>query len=490
MPLIVVVIMPNTESTKRLLRYALAGLGALLVGWWLFADTVRHHWPGLADAGPAIIRFAHFGNYRDYETWGRIIAAFEQRYFGSRVRQEYIVGWQGAYETKIRQQMLAGTLPQVVLMQLGPFVQMAGEPGDNGGFADLTELVDGPSLGLDRSSLAATGVQVFTRNGRILGLPVSGGNLLIYCNPDCFARAAEHRQKEIPFPDDDWTIEQFRELAGELTCDFDGDGRIDQFGFWQPRWIYYLPFLWSFGARVLDDSGRQWLLQGPQAEEALAFYRGLQLGDHSDGTSSPAKGGPVSPRPDQVAQMFQDVGFLTGKTAMCVNGPWFQPFLADTRLADRYRVAHIPIGPAGRVTRITWDGVCMADGLPLDQRMAAWKFIRFVCSQQAQKILAASGRALPALASAASSSAADGGGCGGKFVEALAYSRTQPITPFFRQLDHAINRHLARLLRGSKAISPGQCLSDLAADRDIVRHFDNIKGEHREHREHREQDSP
>ncbi len=436
----------------RALRTLLTAAIAASVGWWLFGDTVRHYRPSPAD--PHTIRFAHFGTYQDYETWGQVIAAFERQHPGLTVRQEYVVGMYGAYETKLRQQMLSKTLPHVFLMQLGPFAAMAD------GFADLTDRVADPSGGIELAGFPPSAVEAFTHRDRLRGLPVSGGNLLIYCNPDCFRRAATHRGCEIPLPGDDWNMDQFRALAELLTCDFDGDGRLDQFGFWQPRWVYYLPFLWSFGADVLDESEARWLLVGAEAEQALAFYQRLLVGDR------------VSPRPDEVAQMFQDVGFLTGKTAMCVNGPWFLPFLADTRLAGRCHVAHVPTGPGGRVTRITWDGICMAGHLPPQEQDAAWRFVRFVCSEQAQGILACTQRALPALTAAAPHfTRADAGRCSGRFVEALAYSRLQPQTLFFRELDQAVNRHLADLLRASDPITPARCLADLAADPGIATNF-------------------
>ena len=421
------------------------------VCWWLFADTVRHYC-GRAD--PGVIRFAHFGTYQDYETWGRVIAAFEREHPGLDVRQEYVVGWYGAYDTKVRQQILSKTLPHVLLVQLGPFPHLAEH------FADLTDRAADPDVGLDLSAFDPTGVASFRHQGRLRGLPVSGGNLLVYCNPDCFAAAAAHHSRQVPLPDDGWTIDEFRTLAEDLTCDFDGDGQLDQFGFWQPQWVYYLPFLWSFGARVLDDSAQQWLLTGPEAEQALRFYRDLRVGRR------------VSPRPDEVAQMFQDAGFLAGKTAMCVNGPWFQPFLADTRLADRYHVAHIPTGPADRVTRVTWDAICMAAHYQPAEQDRAWQFVRFVCGPQAQAILAETLRALPARTDASASFVvADPRGQAAKFADALAYSRTQPITPFFRDVDYAINRHLARLLREHETYTPQQCLADLAADSAVTDHF-------------------
>ena len=435
---------------QRALRLVLtAGIVTAAV-WWLFADTVRHHRP--APANPSTIRFAHFGTWQDYQTWAGVIAAFEQSNPGLSVRQEYVVGMYGAYGTKLRQQVLSKTLPHAFLIQLGPFPHLAEH------LADLTDRAAHPGDGLDLAAFAPTSVESFTHRGRLRALPVSGGNLLIYCNPDCFARAAAHRGRELPLPEDSWTMQQFRQLAEDLTCDFDGDGELDQFGFWQPRWVYYLPFLWSFGAEVLDQTGTQWRLTGPEAEEALRFYQDMRIGRR------------VSPRGDEVAQMFQDTGFLTGKTAMCINGPWFQPFLAETRLADRYHVAPIPLGPAGRATRVTWDGICIAGHLSPQEQDVAWKLVRFVCSPQAQRMLAATHRALPALTESLPAFAAPDDR-GRRFVDALAYSRTQPVTPFFRTMDYAINRHLAALVRPDNPTTPARCLTDLAADQDIAGHF-------------------
>ncbi|MFQ5489543.1 MAG: ABC transporter substrate-binding protein [Phycisphaerae bacterium] len=436
----------------RLLRLVVTTAAVAVAGWWLFADTVRHYHAPARDA--YALRFAHFGTYQDYQVWQRVVEAFEQQHPTITVDQEYVVGMYGAYNTKIRQQMVAGTLPDAFLIQLGPFTHLAEQ------LADLTDLAHTTDGGLDLGQLSATGLEAFTAGGKLRALPVSGGNLLIYCNPVCFERASAHLGRAVDLPEDDWTVNEFRHLAELLTCDFDGDGLIDQFGFWQPRWIYYLPFLWSFGADLLNDTDSHWKFTGPRAEQALAFYQQMRVGQ------------PVSPRPDQVAQMFQDTGFLTGMTAMCVNGPWFQPFLADSQLADRYHIAHVPTGPAGKATRVTWDGICMAQRLPEMRRANAWKFMRFVCSDRAQRILAATQRALPAYLPAADAFCeADAGRRSRKFIDALTYSRLQPITPFFRDMDRAINRHLGQLLREDQPITPAACLQALAADPRIASHF-------------------
>lgn len=478
-----------------------AGIAAVVgTGWWLFADTYARHVGTASDT--AAIRFAHFGSYQDYELWRDVIARFEETHPGMRVRQEYIVGLADQYNTKMRQQILVHRLPDVALVQPGPFRDVAGY------FADLSELLAGPTgsgaaLGEERThgtvgrdsripaaELASTGLDAFRAGGVQRGLPVSGGSLLIYCNTRCFERAGRFRGRDIALPGEEWSMDDFRRTAKDLTCDFDGDGVLDQFGFWLPRWVYYLPFIWSFGADIVGASppsstssswhGRasgaastprqtarvSWLLRGAEAETAFELYQALALDDRA------------CPRDDEVPQLFQDVGFLTGKVGMCVNGPWFQPFLDKTGLADSYFVAHIPRGPAGRVTRVTWDGVVMADGIPPVRRATAKDFIRFILSKPVQDGIARAGRALPALKVSVGAFVYPPGSVRRqRFVDALVYSRIQPPLPRFGEVDRAINRHLYRLLTEPPRLSPHSVLEQLAADPAIQRAF-NGRGAH------------
>jgi multiple sugar transport system substrate-binding protein len=437
--------MPMVMRPARIiLASALAGA----VGYWLFADTARHYWPQQRD--PNRIRFAHFGSYQDYAVWAQVIAAFTEQHPHLSVEQEYVSGWYGRYDAKLRQQALAGALPQVALVQPASFLAMSDQ------FADLDLLLGGASAG----SLAADldGLAFFQIDGRQRALPVSGGNLLIYCNPHCITRAESHRQRPIARPHPDWTMADFAALARDLTCDFDGDSRLDQFGFWQPRWVYYLPFIWSFGADIMDSARPQWRLRGPPAQAALEFYQAMRVDPHR-----------YAPHPEEISQLIQDVGFLTGKTAMCVNGPWFQPFLAETDFADDYLVLPIPRGPGGRFTRMTWDGIALAEGLSPAETASAAAFIRFVCQPHAQRILARTQRALPANRQARAAFDRDGRDPrAARFVAALDYARPQPRHPAFARIDRIVNRHLRALVSQPADHSPADCLDRIAAEVDAL----------------------
>ena len=154
-------------------RLTLAAL-AVVAGWWLFSDTVRHYAGRDGKLGPPWrIRFAHFGSYQDYQLWHGVIEAFESANPDVHVRQEYVPGWYGRYNAKIRQQILSGTLPHVVMMQLGPFTELADH------FAALGSLIDQDGSASQLvSQLDETAVRAFSTN-QLRGLPIAGGNLLI-----------------------------------------------------------------------------------------------------------------------------------------------------------------------------------------------------------------------------------------------------------------------------------------------------------------------
>ncbi len=430
-------------------RRAVTSLIVVFVGWWLFSDTYHRHAVQRLDENG--IRFAHFGSYEDYEFWQGVIADFERQRPQTHVRQEYVVGLGDQYNIKMRQQILSDTLPDIALIQFAAFHELA----------EYFEELSAPPAG----QLEPTGLEAFRVGGVLRALPVSGGNLLIYANRTCFERATRFHAKPVPLPTSDWTVADFLRTAEALTCDFDRDGRIDQFGFWLPRWVYYLPFIWSFGAELTDPAESRWTFRGSQAECSMRFYRQLATGDR------------VCPREEEVAQLFQDTGFLTGRTAMCVNGPWFMPFLTKTDLAESYIVAPMPKGPAGRGTRITWDGVVMKRGLPPNKRATSWQFIEWVLSREVQDSLARSGRALPARRESLEAFVSVDESRRRPFVKALAYSRLQPNLPRFSTLDRIINRRFGDAADPTRAFRADALLGALAGDHEIVEAFQTVGNE-------------
>ncbi len=209
---------------------------------------------------------------------------------------------------------------------------------------------------------------------------------------------------------------------------------------------------------MLDESRTEWRLMGPAARDAMQFYRDLLLADR------------VCPAPGELGQMRQDIAFLSGRVAMVINGPWFIPMLEESELRDHYRVLHIPSGPGGRFTRVTWDGIAINRHADECHRRDAAAFVLFTVSREAQDIFAQSRRVISArldsasgLASAKSRSGTE------KFIASFDYLRVQPITPHWKTMDRAIKRHLRDLL--SDRVTSMQFLTNLKDDPDISTHF-------------------
>lgn len=443
----------------RSLKIVLA-LGVVsAAGWWLFADTVRYYRPD--QSANRVVRFSHWGDYQEYLMWREMIAAFQRANPDVHVRQEYVVGFQGRYETKIQQQLVAGDAPDVVMFQDEPLPVFAER-----GFADLTGLLGTPGLSIDPNrDYFETAVQSFTIHGRLRGMPLSGGSLLILWNKRCFERADRVHRRTVRRPWDEWTLDDFLTICRDVTIDEDGDGRIDQFGLVLPGWIYYLPFVWSHGVDVLDETRTEWRLVGRPAEEVFELFRKWRWEYH------------VCPTSVEQSEMLTDTAFFTGRVAMCIQGPWLQPFLNATSLGPHagrppeYAITHLPYGPTGkRYTRVTWDGLCLSDRLTDEQKQRAWRFIHFVCSRPGQDLLARHQRAVPALkASAETFKHLDPGSGSGKFVDAFAYARLQPITRHWMLMDRKIVEYMDRL--ASNEISGREFIRRLAEDTELRRYF-------------------
>jgi len=402
-----------TRIAKYIVLCALIAAAA----WWLFADTYRHY-----AGGRSYIRVAYFADYQQHLMWQRIFDAFKARHPEIRIKPEFILGQR--YEAKVRQQMVSKSAPDVILYQDEPLPGIARE----GEFEDLGPYLNtvGYSLNLKRD-FWPTSWESFVYEGRQYGIPIWGGNNLIYYNKKAFDRAG------VPYPRDDWTLEEFLETCKALTRDFDGDGRVDQFGFARPGWVYFLPWFYGFGADLLDETHTVWKLYGPEAEAALQLYADLGRKYH------------VSPMREELGTMGEGVGFLTGRIAMVTSGPWFMPFLHDTDVD--YDIVHIPRGPKGRGTRVTWDALAIYAGSK--RKSDAWKFVHFAVGLEAAKIVCEYQRSLPALKAAREYFGRGVGRSSSyKFLEAFDYVRIQPISVHWNEMNRLMNVYCDELVLG------------------------------------------
>jgi multiple sugar transport system substrate-binding protein len=313
---------------------------------------------------------------------------------------------QSEYRDQILTSIAAATPPDVFLLDnidLPAFVR-------SGVLLDLAPYAARVGLPPERFSPAV--LDIFRRDGALWALPKGYTPMVIAYNKDMFDRAG------LPYPRDDWTWEEFRATARALTRDGDGDGAVDQWGFWLDRRVFmWIASLWSLGGDVLCPDGRsaRGCLDGPATVRAFRLLTDLAVKDS------------VTPRFFGLRRSLGDQlrNFYSGRVAMVPAGhfwlPSFQPHVA----AGRLRLGFVMLPRLEGVDPVT---VIYASGYAVPRnarhKRLSVELAAFMSDSLAQVTRAAGGLEIPAIASVAQRvAAADTTGWEATFVRAAAVGR-------------------------------------------------------------------
>jgi multiple sugar transport system substrate-binding protein len=215
------------------------------------------------------------------------------------------------------------------------------------------------------------------------GLPRDFQTIVLFYNKDLFDAAG------VAYPTDEWTMDDLRTAAQQLTKDGDGDGIIDQWGFSTDLYdmeLFWSEAIWGYGGEIINPERTQTLLGEGAAVDAWNFITEMALTDKS------------IPDPDQSAQFGGDP-FAAGVSAMTTIGHWVVPQYAQ--LAFSWDVAPMPAGPSGRATSVNSAGFVIAKDSP--NADAAWEFVKYATGPSGQTRLTELGFAIPVIPSVAES---------------------------------------------------------------------------------------
>ena len=313
---------------------------------------------------------------------------------------------QSEYRDQILTSIAAGTPPDVFLLDnidLPAFVR-------SGVLLDLAPYAARVGLPPERFSPAV--LDIFRRDGALWALPKGYTPMVIAYNKDMFDRAG------LPYPRDGWTWEEFRATARALTRDGDGDGAVDQWGFWLDRRVFmWVASLWSLGGDVLCPDGRsaRGCLDSPATVRAFRLLTDLAVKDS------------VTPRFFGLRRSLGDQlrNFYSGRVAMVPAGhfwlPSFQPHVA----AGRLRLGFVMLPHLEGRDPVT---VIYASGYAVPRnarhKRLSVELAAFMSDSLAQVTRASGGLEIPAIASVAQRvAAADTTGWEATFVRAAAVGR-------------------------------------------------------------------
>jgi ABC-type glycerol-3-phosphate transport system substrate-binding protein len=191
---------------------------------------------------------------------------------------------------------------------------------------------------------------------------------LIY-NKNKFREAGLDPEK----PPKDWN--ELYEYTIRLTKDKDGDGKIDQYGFYIPAFpasgplsvwmvLQWTPFLWQAGGREINEDQTEVLFNNYAGVQALSFWKKL-----------------FDEQKFHNFTLTHDLGFISGTVAMIMDGPWDLPELR--KIANfEWGVTYLPAGAVKQATYLA--GEHLAVFKQSKHPDEAWKFIKWILSPDVQ----------------------------------------------------------------------------------------------------------
>lgn len=209
----------------------------------------------------------------------------------------------------------------------------------------------------------------FTHKNVLYAMPMEATVLALIYNKDHFKAAGlnpDHSPK-------DW--KELREYAKKLTIDKDGDGKIDQYGFYVPAFpasgplsiwmvLQWSPFLWQAGGKIINSNQTEVLFNSEAGVKALTLWKNIYDDLNFSNYS-----------------FTHDMGFASGSLSMIMDGPWDLPTFRKMENVN-WAVAPLPKGPVKKATYMAGEG--MAVFKQSKHPGAAWKFIKWVIQPEVQ----------------------------------------------------------------------------------------------------------
>ena len=275
------------------------------------------------------------------------------------------------YWTKLEAAATSNTLPDVFWMHTNYILQYA----DNGMLADLTNLYDEESATYYTDHYSDVSISNASgSDGKIYGVPKDKDTVGLVYNKEMFDAA------NVAYPDETWTWDTLVEASQAI---YDATGKYgymayadDQLGYWN--------FVYQNGGYILNEDKTAAGFDVPETIEAMKFYIGLQSYDWC---------------PDQnyFAETAPGNAFFSEQGAMFLEGDWniMSEMKNYPEMQGKWDVAVLPSSPDGGRATIS-NGLCYATSANNQNNEVVLDFLRFLGSEEGQRIQGESGAAIPA----------------------------------------------------------------------------------------------
>lgn len=273
----------------------------------------------------------------------------------------------GEYWTKLETAATGGTIADVFHLN-GPNNY---KYADYGIILPLDDYI--ASSGVDMSKYPESLNQIYNIDGVQYGIPMDWDTIGLWYNKELFDAAG------VSYPTDDWTWEDLVAAAEAITDESAGvygiaAGYQDQGGFFNT-----VP---AAGGYIISEDGKSSGFSDPATVKGMTIWTDLMSAG-------------LSPSQASLSENADYVQFMSGKIGMVMAGDWYAAeFVADPEFAAKVDVAKLPLIDGNRATCIHGKANCISASTANPD--AAWAWVNYLASAEANEILGKSGTAIPA----------------------------------------------------------------------------------------------
>lgn len=301
------------------------------------------------------------------------------------------LGWDD-YWTAIQTGMISGTAPDVFTNHLAKFPEFA----ERDQIVDIASLVE--EAGLDLSIYQGELTELWQRDGKRYGLPKDWDTIsLVYNKAHLDAAGIDPAElNELTWnPEDGGT---FAEICARLTldangndatsADFDGEN-VSQYGLVMSLGDPYGQSAWS----IFTNSTGWDFIDAPWTppfhfddERFISSFQ--QLADMQNVSHT------AVPEEELVGSNAGQQIYSAGTASLSFFGSWMITWLADNLTFD-WGFARLPEGPEGRTCMINGLADSIWTGSQVQE--AAWEWVKYLASAEAQELVGSYGAVFPAI---------------------------------------------------------------------------------------------
>jgi multiple sugar transport system substrate-binding protein len=367
--------MERKVSRRDFLKIGATGAAAVIIAGCTTPTEAPTEAPPAATEEPApekeaiTVNFLAWGDPADIEAWDKFKNMYEEANPNVTVEVTTVADPNANFYPKLQTMIAGGTSPHISSFQGWEWQTYA----DQDVLAPIDEFIAANPY---YKNLYPEGVASMAdstvRNGKYYLIPMQMGTMVMFYAKKHFDEAG------LAYPTEDWTLEEFLEMAEKLT---DKSGDVKKFGLQaNGQWFRDIGWIRMTGAQEFDEIVDPKKVQFNQ--EAIVdilqlfasdVYHDLQISP----TQADLEGG---------ANTIE-----TGNCAMKYEGPWFFGRLnsPDLRAEDKQVEFDVVLMPTGADPERPHRG--WAEGIVLpksDNVEAGWDFASFMASEEGDKVYA------------------------------------------------------------------------------------------------------